>query len=561
MPAVTGTANNMKSKIVNANEKHKTIIAGFLLIASGILSFLFWANKKEIWFCDEIYSYESANGFEQEWPMDRLDQWMSGDDVDAFFAADADTLSFRDITVRLYNDHVPLYFWLFRTVSFFFFKGSGTIWIGLSINLAFYLVFLILGYLLFCRLTKSPFQAGASMVLTCIVNRLLLEQTTILRMYMMLLLVESLLLLGGFRILREVSKNRLSPGAFLYLFLISVTGFLTHYDFWIFYAAQASVFCLWFLISAFSQKGKRFRTAAGFRAAVVWCVTFVLSLLATIWLFPYCRWNLNKGKGQMALTSLFDFSGEKIRQITGGYEHLSLSIFGSVFPTALGLLLIFGCIIGGGILLFQKKEYRRLTALVLTVLTAQVYQFIVCFTMPAGFEERYLWGAYTIMMLCMAFGALLLLQAFFSRIKDGRKRRITQRITGFILSACILAIQLSVIDGGKGIPYLFYEEKDVDLLEENGNIPWIVYGGAADVYSCYDWRIPERICFLSSDRTGQDKAALSELQSNNFVLYVYEEHLSDALAFFEQESGQKMQAEYLTRSTNYLVYLVKRSAG
>lgn len=550
----------MKSKLFNGNDTHKTIIIGFLLIAAGILFFLFWADKKEVWFCDEIYSYESANGFEQEWPMNNPDQWMSGDDVDSFFAADADTLSFRDITVRLYNDHVPLYFWLFRMVSFFFFKGSGTIWIGLSINLAFYLVFLILGYLLFCRLTKSPFLSGTAMFLTCVVNRLLLEQTMILRMYMMLLLAEGLLLLGGFWILREISKNRLSPGAFFYLFLVSVTGFLTHYDFWIFYAAQAFMFCLWLLILAFRQKGKRFRTAAAFRAAAVWCVTFVLSLLATIWLFPYCRWNLNRGKGQMALTSLFDFSGEKIRQIADGYEHLSLSIFGSVLPAALGLLLIFGCIIGGGIFLFQKKEYRRLTALVLTVLTAQVYQFIVCFTIPAGFEERYLWGSYTIMMLCMAFGAILLLQALFSRIKGGRTRRITQWITGFILSACMLAIQLSVIDGGKGIPYLFYEEKDMDLLEENRNIPWIVYGGAADVYSCYDWRIPERICFLSPDQTGQENTALQELQSDTFVLYVYEEHLSDALAFFEQESGQKQEAEYLTRSTNYSVYLVKRSA-
>ena len=549
--------NTMKNRLFYKKENFKTVIMGLLLLAAGTLSLLYWGSKKEIWFCDEIYSYQSANGFEQDWPMNCLDQWMTGADVDAFFAADWDRLSFRDITVRLFNDHVPLYFWLFRAVSFFFFKGSGTIWIGLTINLLFYLLFLILGYLLFCRLTKKPLLSGTILFLTCIVNHLLLEQITILRMYMMLLLAEALLLLGGYFILREVSKDRLSPGVFFCLFLIGTAGFLTHYDFWVFYAAEASVFCLWLLIRAFRKGKGKFWSSAEFRHVAAWFICFVLSLLATIWLFPYCRWNLNKGKGQMALTSLFDFSAEKIRQIAQGYEHLSLSLFGTLFPAAVGLLLIFGCILGGCILLHRKKEYRTLTGFSLTVLTAQAYQFMVCFTMPAGFEERYLWGSNTIMMLCMAWGAALLLQALFSGIQDEKMRRTTQWAAGLVLSVCILAGELSIIDGGRGIPYLFDEQKDVELLEENRDIPWIVYGGAADVYSCYDWRIPARICFLSLNYTAEDQAAMQDLNSGQFVLYVYEEHFSEALKFLEQELGRTPEAAYLTRSTNYFVYLVK----
>lgn len=548
----------MKNKTLIRKENLITIFIGLLLLTAGTLSLLYWGSKKEVWFCDEIYSYQSANGFEQDWPMNCVDKWMTGSDVDAFFAADWDKLSFNDITVRLFDDHVPLYFWLFRAVSFFFFKGSGTIWIGLTINLLFYLVFLGLGYLLFCRLTKNPLLSGMIMILTCIVNRLLLEQLTILRMYMMLLSAEALLLLGGFWIMREVSKEKLSPGVFFYLFFVSVAGFLTHYDFWIFYAAESSCFCLWLLILAFRKKRKKFWSAAAFRYAAAWCVSFILSLLATIWLFPYCRWNLNKGKGQMALSSLFNFSGVKIKQIAMGYEHLSISLFGAIFPVKTSLLLIFGCILGGGILLFRSKEYRRLTGLVLTVLTAQTYQLAVCFTMPAEFEVRYLWGAYTIMMLCMAYGAVLLLQALFNKIENRKTRQIAQWITGFFLSVCILTGEISVVDGGKEIPYLFYEEKDVDLLEENRGIPWIVFGNdAADVYSCYDWRIPERICFLTLDNTSEDRTAVQDLQSERFVLYVYEEHLSEALSFFEQELERTPKAGYLTRSTNYTVYLVE----
>lgn len=547
----------MKNNITDRKNHIITVIAGFLLLTAGILSLLYWGGKKQIWFCDEIYSYESANGFEQSWPMEYPDQWMSGEDVDAFFAADADTLSLNDITVRLYNDHVPLYFWLFRLVSFFLFKGSGTIWIGLVINLLFYLIFLGMCYWLFLHLTKSPLLSAAVLLLTCVVNRLMIEQITVLRMYMMLLLAEGLLLLGGLWILLESEKSRLSPFPFIYLFAVSVMGFLTHYDYWIFYAAEAFTFCLWLLILAFKRNGKRFWISPEFRHAAAWAVNFVISLLTTIGLFPYCRWNLNKGKGQTALKSFFVFSGEKFGQIAWGYERMSTVLFGYSFPAALGLLLVFGCIAGGMFLLYRKKEYKKLAGLSLIVLTAQLYQLIVCFTMPAGMEERYLWGEYTIMALCMAWGGILLLQACLSGIKGNNPRRICQWIAGIAVSVCALAGQLSIIDGGKGVAYLFYEEKDMDVLREMCDIPWIVYG-AADVYSCYDWRIPEKICFLSADHTADDTRAVQELQKEEpFLLYSYEDQLPDALEFFEKALDKKTEAEYLTKSTNFNVYIIK----
>ena len=105
---------------------------GILIMIMGIITFLFWVSKKEVWFCDEIYTYESSNGFEQQWPATYTNIWMTGEDVEDFFSADSDSLSLKAISDRLYNDHVPLYFWVFRILSFFLFKGSGTIWIGLT---------------------------------------------------------------------------------------------------------------------------------------------------------------------------------------------------------------------------------------------------------------------------------------------------------------------------------------------------------------------------------------------------------------------------------------------
>ena len=39
---------------------------GFVLLAVGAASFFYWGGKKEVWFCDEIYTYESSNGLDRK---------------------------------------------------------------------------------------------------------------------------------------------------------------------------------------------------------------------------------------------------------------------------------------------------------------------------------------------------------------------------------------------------------------------------------------------------------------------------------------------------------------
>lgn len=535
---------------------------GLVLLLVGTLSFFYWAGKKQVWFCDEIYTYESANGFEQDWPSACVDQWMTGDDVEAFFAADWDRLSLNDITIRLYNDHVPLYFWLFRMVSLFCFKGSGSIWIGLSMNLVFYLIVLGLIYGFFLRLTGKPLPSGTAALLTGVANRLMIEQATVLRMYMMLLLAELLLLVAGLWILwgadslQKADRKKMSAGVFLYLFAVSVMGFLTHYDYWIFYAVTAALFCFWLLGLAVKRGGKGFWRAWEFRYVLAWVGNFAVSLFATIRLFPYCQWNLNRGKGQMALHSLFVFSGEKFAQIAWGYKRLSASLFGDAVPAAVGLALIFGGIVGGAFLLYRKKERNKLAGMILTVLTAQAYQCVVCFTMPDVWEERYLWGTFTIMALCMAWGYILLLQELRGRLRKEKCSGIIWRVAALALTAGILIGEIKVIDGGNGVAYLFHPEKDVALLKEQSGIPWIVYGPTVGVYSYYDWLIPEQICFLTENNTPEDAEAVSDLPGEEFVLYLYEDYLPEALDFFEQVLGRELTSSYLTKSTNLSVYLV-----
>lgn len=280
-------------------DKLQKIVYGCVLVLIGIISFVYFADLKEVWFCDEIFSYESANGVEQSWPSQTVGVWMSGEDIESFLAADSDEFQLQYIMDHMYGDHVPLYFFVFRILGVLFFRGSATIWIGLSINLVFYMIVLILGYLFSCKLTGNNKVAFALMLVNCVVNRLMISQMTMLRMYMMLFCAEMLLILGALWILRE-AKEKIRFWPFIYLYVVSVFGFLIHYDFWIFYAVTSAVFCCWMFLKALIENGRKFFTSREFQCVFAWGGNFIGSLFTTILIFPYCRWNLNKGKGQAA---------------------------------------------------------------------------------------------------------------------------------------------------------------------------------------------------------------------------------------------------------------------
>lgn len=547
-------------------KKSEIFLAALVLLVLGMASFFYWSAKKQIWFIDEVCSFESANGFEQAWPSSQVGQWMSGRDVEGFFAANRADFSFKSISDRLYNDHVPLYFWLFRVVSLLFFPGSGSLWIGLSINAFFYLVFLGFLYVLFLKLSEKPAVSCAAALLTGAANRLVLEQATLMRMYMMLLTVEILLLLAAFLILRCAERGRLTLPAFAGLFCASLFGFLTHYDFWIFYAAASSFFCLWIFISALlkGKRGKALFTSKEFSCILAWIGNFALSLFTTILIFPYCRWNLNRGKGQTALHSLFRFSAQKAEHILFGYRRLSASVFGDGLPAWCGLLILFSCIAGGCILLYRGKDFGRLIRLVLCFLTAQAYQLIICFTFPAGAEERYLWAAFTLTLICAVSSFLLIAESAFSRIRAIKKRKIAQAVICSVLTVAVLLVEVSVIDGGRGIAFLSYENKDLNALKEYKDVPWLVYNPMFEtslqgMYSYYDWIIPDRVCFLSDRATPEEIDAIRRLEGQErFIVYAYESDYPQITALLNRELSSGFSGRYLTNSVYLNVYLYER---
>lgn len=549
-----------KSLYIKNSDRDKKLITwgiGALLIVCAVFFFLFFCSKKEVWFCDEIYTFQSANGMEQGWPDATKGKWISAEEMEAFFAADSKELSLKWISDSLYNDHVPLYFWLYRVVAFFLFKGSATLWTGYCINLLFYILFLGIAYKFFCDLTSRPMLSAGIVLVSSIINRVMLAQTTILRMYMMLVLAELLLLLIGFKLVKDKEQGRLKATTFLGLFVFSVFGFLTHYDYWIFYAMTAAVFCAWLLLLAFKKQKGKFLKTLEFRFVLAWVGNFVAALLSTILIFPYCRWNLNKGKGQTALHSIFVFSSKKVENILWGFERLSISLFGEKLPGVIGIVIIFGGIFSAIVLLKKRKEYFRVLVMTFVTLIPIGYQLIVCFTMPDLNEERYLWGAFTMIQMCFVWSVYLCTEALVNRFML-KKKQVVAGVAVACLTLLLSVLQLLSINGGSGVPYLFHPQKDVGALEAHDNVPWVVYGPIGSAYSYYDWLIPQEICFLSEEHTEEDVSAVAELQDDgSFIVYCLPEYLTQAMAFFEQELNKELESEWLTNSTQLSVYVMK----
>lgn len=606
------------------------ILAVLLVILTAIVWFFFWAEKKEVWFCDEVYTYESSNGIEGAWPHTNINQWMSGNDVGSFLSADRPDFLFSNISSSLYDDHVPLFFWIFRILSVLFFQGRVSIWNGLTINFVCYLGFVLLLYKSLRRLFREqgPGFALVGTLICGIANCLILEQATMLRMYMMMLLEEALLLLFAqhlllaydqtqYRSLDVISRdepdgtpekasngtihkssceNVKMLGIYVGIFLVGLAGFLTHFHFWVFYAATASVFCLYLLIAGVKNK----KLAISVKTVAVWVLAFLLSIGGTIGLFRYCIWNLNRDKGKTALGQVVKFSGEKLQKLRWGFTSLSQVLFGERLPELVGVLFLFGVIAVGAFLLYKiekdKKEkelavqntqdfqqmknsedqrktryaYRKTRALLLMLGTALLYQCVVCFTLPAGWEVRYLWGSHTILLFCFTWCLLVIVESLWKKCNRARKWMLVA-VCFFLLSSLPMAI-----DGGNGITYLRDSEKNIDVLRTYREYPWVVadFEPGFGTFSYFDFLMPGKICFMTSQGLDGEEKIIEDLaQEGRFILYCLPDRIEELEDFLEESmramttdlsmgQGEKISVKDIrsmpvTKSTYLTVYLVE----
>lgn len=133
--------------------KRKELLAQLILVGILTVVFVIMGIHKQISFCDEMFTYDSANS---DLPVGRsilnTEEWVTGNEIQNFLSASEISLdAYKMISYHLYKDHVPLYFWMFRTVSALLFSDSYTKWIGLVCNYPFYIGMGLLLYRFFSK--------------------------------------------------------------------------------------------------------------------------------------------------------------------------------------------------------------------------------------------------------------------------------------------------------------------------------------------------------------------------------------------------------------------------
>lgn len=514
-----------------------------VVILTGV--FLLLGIQKDIWFCDEVYSYTSANAQSFHNPIFRESNvWITGADVTRYLGADDRSLNFGEISRYLFADHVPLYFWLFRIASIAA-VGSCSKWVGLSINIIFYFVLFFCLRRLFDRkivgrgIEQKEKSLTIVLSMVCLLHPTVLSEALTIRMYLMFTLAQVMMLLA-------VKENDFSGKSYVKLGLAALFGILTHFYFWIWLA----FFSAFYVISILAEKGHDHRM----KKAVGYAAVMLLSLGAATVLFP--NWFINifantSSKGHSSVQKIFaggDLGAETGQAVRTIISHLTagnnLVIPVMVFSAAAVIYII------------QKKQEAVVW---LSVLSSAAYSVFVIHTQPSV-EGRYLWSS-----------AILILIAFLMMLRDDlefliskipiSKIDVPSAVAGIMASFMLVNLILSFRNDCKNIQYLKARTADeYQAVKREHDNPWIVFHDNTDwVFLCsmYDFTIPALVKRVNLDESGQ----YDEIIQNASELIIYttdnKKSVEDCVKYIEQSCDKKAGGfEKISKSFAMSVYKI-----
>lgn len=225
----------------------------FLAIWAVLMAAAFYfCTLKQGFHEDELYTYYSTartNGFYVE-----DGKWMDRDTIrKEFVVLPGEQFQYGLVKqVQSWDVHPPMYYWVFHTVASFV-PGVFSKWIGLSVNLFFHGINLIL-------LTYLSYLAsGRDMKMACLVTMVfgftpaVMSGVVFIRMYEML---TTFVLLCAVLHVQEMRRpqgktkreeKRTFAGFLLLMTAVTYAGFLTQYYYFIFLFYMAIAFCVYLL--------------------------------------------------------------------------------------------------------------------------------------------------------------------------------------------------------------------------------------------------------------------------------------------------------------------------
>lgn len=232
-------------------QNNKWIIFSIVLFIQLIIVFYVF-SRKQGFFIDEIYSYVLSNSYYADSFSSATNfwgKWLNSNDLLDFVSVQpGQRFSFDKVYLNNSLDcHPPLYYWILHTMCSFF-PNSFSKWLGLSINVLFYLITAFFIFLLCDKLFENSLLKFLPLV-TYGFSVYFIETITLIRMYMLLALFVSILNY----VFYFVVKNGIKTKYTLFFSLCIFLGGMTQYYFLVYAFFVVLIYCAYLLFKNWKE--------------------------------------------------------------------------------------------------------------------------------------------------------------------------------------------------------------------------------------------------------------------------------------------------------------------
>ena len=268
------------------------VLAGLLTVLIVCLGiFFYYGEKKEIMFCDEVYTYTVANVHGVHLAV-RDNKWYTAEEMDKRFSS-LEGYNFKDVRIGTGNDvSPPIYYNSFKAVAATF-PTSTSKWLGFGTNLISFIPFLSLLYWGIWKITKKPWSALAFTILLG-VNQGMQGIALLIRMYMLFVFCMQLF----FMLTNALRKNSESPWLYIGLGITTFFGFMNHY----YFAMYVALFSVFFMLEKALRK--QWKQVFAYLGAMIGAVA-----VATVYFPQWIRHFFGSEKANTSITAFTDWHG------------------------------------------------------------------------------------------------------------------------------------------------------------------------------------------------------------------------------------------------------------
>lgn len=421
-----------------------------VLIVTGV--FIFWGNHKIMWFCDEIYSYFTANSGSGIGARIVYGEWYDGQFVVDDMRPEAGRFFQRTINNVKADDHPPVYFLTMHMASLLA-DGSISKWIGLSVNLICTIGICIFAYILFAMMTKNKMLAAMGAVALGVLPSVLTNGMLI-RMYCMVTAWAMLYIFLSYFLMQENINKWIKLAGYCVIAIATAFGFLTQYYFAVLAVGFTLFYGIWCLIK------KRWKPLGCYLASMVAAVG-----IATVIWDEWIDQLFNQYCGEEVFSKAADFSGI-IHEIQFGLTVMPKLMFYNFWW--LGVILV----IAGLVFLIIKKE-KHVPIISMLLGGSLFYSLIVAHVTPSYYlDNRYFYMSTTVAYVAVIMIFLCCVQ-YLPEMKY--KKYVPYGVLAFLIvfngcQALFNDMSMGYVDKSGA-----YHEK-IAALDSYGDLPWVYYG-------------------------------------------------------------------------------------